>query len=228
MNITCPSFLHHPLTPPPALGFTSASLIRSALFLVLSECWALCCKAYCCLKLSSEISNWFFRHVAHPEEPALSQLPCMVHGDSQPPPTPPPLLLFQIISNDREIGVKSKRFSFVVYNKFLLVVICHTNNARRISQKIRAKRPLLLKEIGKDTSLLHSGLPWENVSLSSGTDLSMHHGVHPFSHLCAPHSKVVPLQGAHKALFLSHVFPSLSAAFPFIFESLLIFLPSQH
>lgn len=95
-----------------------------------------------------------------PEEPALFELPCIVHGHSQPSSTPPPLLLFHIISNDWEIGVKSKLSWFVVCNKFLQGVSCHTDNSRRTSQKIMGKRTLLLKEIGKETSAkLHSGLP---------------------------------------------------------------------
>lgn len=153
MNITCPSFLHHPHTTPPALGFTSASLIRSALFLVLSECQALCCKAYCCPELSSEISGCFFRHAAHlwRASPIWATLHC--HGGSQPSPTPPLLLLVHIISDDWEMGVKSRHSCFVVYNKFLQVVSC-ADNARRTSQKITGNRTLLLNETGKDTPLL--------------------------------------------------------------------------
>lgn len=38
---------------------------------------------------------------------------------------------------------------------------------------------------------------------------------------------VIPLQGALKAMFLPYVFLSPSAASALIFQSLLIFLPSQ-
>lgn len=131
------------------------SLLNKKCSVFSPECWALCCKAYCCLKLSSEISDWFFRHVAHPwrASPIWATLHCAWGLTASL--TLPPLLLFHIISNDWEMGVKNRLSWFVVYNKCLQVVSCHTDSAsRRTPQKIRGNRSLLVKEIGKDTPLL--------------------------------------------------------------------------
>jgi len=87
------------------------------------------------------------------EEPVRAEVPCIVHGGSQPSPTSPQLLLFNIIINDWEVGIKSKLSSFVVYGKFLQVVSCHTDDSRRTSQKFMGERALLLKGIGKDRPL---------------------------------------------------------------------------
>lgn len=88
-----------------------------------------------------------------PEELVRAGVPCIVHGGSQPSPTPAQLLLFNIIIiNDWEVGVKSKLFRFVVYSEFLQVVSCHTADSRT-SQKFMGKRALLLKGIHKNIHL---------------------------------------------------------------------------
>lgn len=136
-------------------------------------------------------------------------------------------LLFNIIINGWEAGVESKLSRFVVYSKFLQVVSCHTDDSRRTSQKFMGKRVLLLKGIGKDTPL------WSLAQDCHGCSGKMSPCQVALTRACSKRcilslTYFLPtpwwclLQGALKA-FLSHVFPSPSAASTFIFERVCLY-----